>query len=53
MASPIPFTEDSDWIFGYGIDVAYLSFMGPIKVSWSRNNIMSKNFFIIGLGYMF
>lgn len=53
LTSPVPFTEDCDWIFGYGIDVAYLSLMGPVKVSWSRNILLSKNFIFISLGYIF
>lgn len=53
LASPIPFYNDLDRTLGYGIDVAYMSLLGPVKVSWSRNTLLSRNFIFISLGYMF
>lgn len=48
-----PFSEESEFLLGYGLDVDYMSFLGPIKVSWTRSNLLNKNRLFISLGYAF
>lgn len=53
LFSITPFSEESEFLLGYGIDVDYMSLIGPIKVSWTRSNLLNKNRLFISLGYAF
>lgn len=48
-----PFTDDSDFLLGYGVDVDYMSLMGPLKFSFSRSTLLRRNRYFISLGYIF
>lgn len=48
-----PFTAKSDFIYGYGLDIDYMSLLGPIKLSFNKNNLFTKSRLFFSFGYAF
>ena len=48
-----PNLQDSDLLYGAGIDLDYNSLIGPIKLSFSRSNVLRASRFFFSLGYAF
>lgn len=48
-----PNMRDSDLLYGAGIDLDYNSLIGPIKLSFSRSNVLRASRFFFSLGYAF
>ena len=48
-----PNIQDSDLLYGAGIDLDYDSLIGPIKLSFSRSNVLRTSRFFFSLGYAF
>ena len=48
-----PNLQDSDLLYGAGIDLDYDSMIGPIKLSFSRSNVLRASRFFFSLGYAF
>lgn len=51
ILSPNPM--ESDLLLGAGIDIDYDSLIGPIKLSFSRSNVLRTGRFFFSLGYAF
>lgn len=48
-----PNVRDSDLLYGAGIDLDYDSLIGPIKLSFTRSNVLRTSRFFFSLGYAF
>lgn len=48
-----PSVQDSDLLYGAGIDLDYDSLIEPIKLSFTRSNILCPSRFFLSLGYAF
>ena len=48
-----PNMRDSNLLYGAGIDLDYNSLIGPIKLSFSRSNVLRASRFFFSLGYAF
>ena len=48
-----PNVRNSDLLYGAGIDLDYDSLIGPIKLSFSRSNVLRASRFFFSLGYAF
>lgn len=53
LASLNPFDEYAKFLFGYGIDIDYMTMLGPLKLAISQSALFNKPRVFISLGYAF